>query len=194
MTNQTQPATAPHPEPTEAAAAHTQETADDAGIKETIGEYEVVYVPALELATATRRGLLVPEVVHTEDGPDAFEKCKAWARGGADPASPELIQAGRQLTKNEAVRLFESKFWEGMEAYDIALFQSFQERLCMPYGIYHAAVEESLGRPVMVHEYKPCPAIQEELLGLRPAPSLADILNLIPEEKRVVINLEGGQQ
>ena len=100
----------------------------------------------------------------------------------------DTIQADRQLTREEAIKLSESGFWEGMEAYDIALFQLFQGRLCMPIGVFKCALNEALGRPVYTHELAQPESLQAELLGVRPAPSLTEIVDLIPEEKRVVID------
>ena len=45
---------------------------------EKIGQYTINWEPALEFATVTIQGVLVLEVVHSEDGPDAFYKCEAW--------------------------------------------------------------------------------------------------------------------
>lgn len=103
--------------------------------------------------------------------------------------SNNLVQTEHQLTKEEATKLYESNFWEGMEPFDIALFQMFQDRLCLPFDVFHKAVEEALGRPVWTHEFAGRDGLKEELLGLRPAPSMQEIINLIPEEKRILIEL-----
>lgn len=44
------------------------------------GRYTVQFEPLLTLATVTIQGLLLPEVVHEEDGPDALARCEAWVR------------------------------------------------------------------------------------------------------------------
>ena len=46
--------------------------------REKIREFTINYEPGLEFATITK-GVLVPLVVHSEEGPQAFEKCKEWA-------------------------------------------------------------------------------------------------------------------
>ena len=60
--------------------------------------------------------------------------------------------------------------------------------LCMPFDVFHQAVEKTLGRPVYTHEFGlNYEGIKAELLDGADPPSLEDILNLIPEEKRVVV-------
>lgn len=57
------------------------------------------------------------------------------------------------LTEEQAIRLAETKFWETMTDHDIAKFQLFEDRLCMPFGVFHRAIEKALGRPVWTHEF-----------------------------------------
>ena len=47
-------------------------------IRETIERFTINYSPDLECATVTIQGILLPEVVHSEDDPDAVEKCRQW--------------------------------------------------------------------------------------------------------------------
>ena len=91
------------------------------------------------------------------------------------------------MTEEEAITLAESRFWESMQPEDIAMFQLWQPLLCMPFSVFHEAIEKTLKRPVWTHEFAQPDSLKEEMLGLRPAPSMEDILNLIPAEKRVLI-------
>jgi len=92
------------------------------------------------------------------------------------------------MTKEEAIKLAESGFWETMTDRERATFQLFEDRLCMPFGVFHAAIEKTLGRPVYTHEFGlDRVGLQRELLGDRPTPTIEDILNLIPADKRVVV-------
>ena len=94
------------------------------------------------------------------------------------------------MTKDEAVALFEGKFWEPMAAYDRAMFQLWEDRLCMPWGVFMEALGEALGRPVYTHELGlNRDGLKEELLGLRAAPTITEVLELIPVEQRVVVEL-----
>lgn len=58
----------------------------------------------------------------------------------------------RSIGKNEAVRLFESKWWENFNSRQIAVFQLFTRELCCEFGAFHGAVEAALGRPVWTHQ------------------------------------------
>lgn len=93
------------------------------------------------------------------------------------------------MTKEEAIALYESRFWESMQPEDIAMFQLWEELLCMPFGVFQEAVEKTLKRPVWTHEFtmSNVESLKQEMLGLRSAPSMEDIINLIPEDKRILI-------
>lgn len=93
------------------------------------------------------------------------------------------------MTKEEAVKLYESKFWEGMNHQERAEFQLFESRLCMPIGVFHEAIEKALDRPVWTHEFASSniESLRSEFLGDRPAPSFMDIVDLIPKEKRLIV-------
>jgi len=95
------------------------------------------------------------------------------------------------MTKDEAVALFDSKFWEPMSYRDRAVFQMFEGRLCMPFDVFHEAVEKSLGRPVFTHEFGlNHEGLQKELMGKAAAPTFEQIIELIPQEKRIVIAIQ----
>lgn len=91
-------------------------------------------------------------------------------------------------SKENAIAIYESGWWKGKSAREIAEFQLFTEELCCPFGVFHGAVEDVLSRPVWTHEFGlNLDGIISEFLGERPAPSFSDILNLIPEDKRLII-------
>jgi len=92
------------------------------------------------------------------------------------------------MTRYEAIKLYESKFWESLSLQKRAIFQMFEDRLCMPFDIFHEAVEKTLGRPVFTHEFGfNRDGLKKELLGEAPTPSFEDIINLIPEDKRHIV-------
>ena len=99
--------------------------------------------------------------------------------------SKEIIQ----VTKEQAIALFEGKFYEGMTKREIAEFQLFQDRLCMPFSVFNGAMEDALGRPVWTHEFAFRDEMTKEFLGEKAAPSFDDILNLIPANKRILITI-----
>jgi hypothetical protein len=93
-----------------------------------------------------------------------------------------------KITKENAIKLYESKFWEGMSFFERAKFQLLTDLLCMPFDIFHEAIEKALKRPVYTHEFGlNYGGLVRELLEGTPPPTLEEILNLIPVDKRVVV-------
>lgn len=94
------------------------------------------------------------------------------------------------MEKEEAVKLYNNKFWETMTYRERATFQLFESLLCMPFEIFHEAMEKSLKRPVYIHEFGfNIEGLRKELMGEQPAPTLQDILELIPKDKLIIIPL-----
>lgn len=92
------------------------------------------------------------------------------------------------MTKEEAIKLFKSEFWKDLSYKEIAIFQLFEDRLCMPFGIFHEAIEKTLNRPVFTHEFGlNREGLKKELLGESPSPTFEDIINLIPKNKRIAL-------
>ena len=92
------------------------------------------------------------------------------------------------MTKEEALKLIDAKWWVGKTYREIAEFQMAEERLCCPFDIFHEAVEKTLNRPVWTHEFGlDWEGLKKELYGERKPPCLLDILKLLPSEKTVVV-------
>ncbi len=93
------------------------------------------------------------------------------------------------MTEDQAKRLDESKFWENMSYRDKVTFQLFEDRLCMPFNVFLTALKESLGREVFLHELKSANIhnIEAEFLDGKNPPTPQEIIDLIPEEKRIII-------
>lgn len=92
------------------------------------------------------------------------------------------------MTKDEAIKLAESGFWKDMTHREIAMFQMFEEKLCMPFEVFHEAVEKTLRRPVYTHEFGiNYEGLKKELLGEARPPTLREIIEMIPKEKRIII-------
>lgn len=94
----------------------------------------------------------------------------------------------KQLTKEQAILFGENKMYKSMTHEEIVRFQLFQDKLCMPFSVFHEAVEKVLDRPVYTHEFA-YDGIKKEYLGEKEPPTFEEIVNLIPEEKRMIINL-----
>jgi hypothetical protein len=96
----------------------------------------------------------------------------------------------KEITKETAIKLVKTKFWEDMSYEQIARFQLFTDKLCMPFHIFHDAIEKALNRPVYTHEFGlSVDSLKKELLGEKPPPTLEEIVNLIPKEKRIVVEV-----
>lgn len=91
------------------------------------------------------------------------------------------------IGKERAIRLAKTNWWEGKSAKEIAVFQLFTEELCMPFDLFHKAIEEALGRPVYTHEFGSSGHLEAELLGEKPAPTTEDIIGMLPADKVVVV-------
>lgn len=94
-----------------------------------------------------------------------------------------------QLTREQAIAFAENKGYEGWTARQIAEFQLQQRKLCMPMDVFHKAINEALGRPVWTHEFANPELLIKELGGDRPAPTMQEIIEMIPAEKRIIIGL-----
>ena len=97
----------------------------------------------------------------------------------------------RRIGRTRAAALAQSGWWHGRTAREIAKFQLFTVELCMPFDVFHHAVEEALARPVWIHEFGfNVDALIQEFLGERDAPTLDEILGLLPPEKRQTVFVE----
>jgi hypothetical protein len=70
-----------------------------------------------------------------------------------------------QLNKEEAIMLSKTNFWEKLNYSDRFKFQLFQNRLCMPFDIFHEAAEKTLGRPIWTHEFADRDRLRNEFIG-----------------------------
>lgn len=70
-----------------------------------------------------------------------------------------------QLTREQAIAFAENKSYVGMTYRQIAEFQMEQDRLCMPFEVFHKALEQTLGRPVFTHELANRERLRKELFG-----------------------------
>jgi len=97
--------------------------------------------------------------------------------------------AENQLTKEQAIKMFESKVWMEWTAEQVVRFQLFQKLLCMDFSHFHRCIQEVLGRQVYTHEFAFRDELLKEYLGAKETPTFEDIINLIPEEKRLIIGI-----
>ena len=98
------------------------------------------------------------------------------------------------MTREEAEALAGADWWEHVTPQEAALFQMQEDRLCMSFSKFHELMEQALGRPVYTHEFGlNRDGLLAELKGDAEAPTLEEIINLIPKEKRLIV-LAPGQE
>lgn len=101
----------------------------------------------------------------------------------------------KQLTKEEAIRLAKNKEWEKWPDKVLVGFQLFQDKLCVDFSAFHAAIERVLERPVFTHEFGlNIDGLIAEFLGKSSAPSLEDVMDMIPKDKKVILIGKGGEE
>lgn len=95
----------------------------------------------------------------------------------------------QSIGREKAIALAKSGWWHGKPDREVAKFQLFTDELAMDFGDFQMALERALGRPVWTHELAMnFDGIAMELLGEKDAPSMQEIINLIPEDKRILVS------
>lgn len=73
----------------------------------------------------------------------------------------------RQVTKKHAIKLYDNKVLEGWELERKVEFQLNQKRLCMPFNLFHKAVQEYFKRPVYTHEFADQQSMLKEFYSIK---------------------------
>jgi hypothetical protein len=96
----------------------------------------------------------------------------------------------KQLTEKEAIEFGKSGVWKEWDDEQIVRLQLFQNLCCVGFTRYQNAMSKILDRPVYSHEFMASnrDSLMQEYLGTKPESTLDEIINLIPEEKRIIIN------
>ena len=101
-----------------------------------------------------------------------------------------MVTVRHSIGCEAAVKLGESKWWECVGNRAICQVQLFTVELCVPFDVFHHAVEQCLGRPVLTHEFgMNYDGIVKEFLGVCTAPTMREIIDVIPAEKRVLLSV-----
>ena len=106
-----------------------------------------------------------------------------------DLPSYKDIWAEKQVTKDEAIEIAQSNIWNEWSNEVIFAFGMFQQRLSFDFGKFQEATEKVLGRPVFTHEFAYRDLLIAEWLKKIPQANFSGIINLIPQEKRIVVEL-----
>lgn len=88
----------------------------------------------------------------------------------------------KQFTKKQAIAIFKSGDWKDWTEEEIVKTQLFQDRLCVPFDVFHKAIESVFDRSVWTHEFGlNRQGLIAEYLELFPSPTFQDILDLLPK-------------
>ena len=93
-----------------------------------------------------------------------------------------------KITRETAKAMYAAQWWKDLPARDVALAQLREPRLCMDMGDFQAAIEKALGRPVWTHELVHPEHLIAEMEGEKDAPSMEDILAMIPADKLLIVD------
>lgn len=91
-----------------------------------------------------------------------------------------------QFSTEQARAFGESNIWKDWVPEHIVGFQLYQDRLCIPFNVFHEAIEKVLKRPVWTHEFAFPENLRMELEGIRAKPTLQEIMDLIPKDKKIL--------
>lgn len=91
-----------------------------------------------------------------------------------------------QITRDQALSIYESEAWKDWPDDTIVGFQLFQDRLAVAFEVFHAAVGRVLGRAVFTHEFADAPSLRAEYRKEREPKTFGEILAMIPADKLIV--------
>lgn len=57
------------------------------------------------------------------------------------------------MNREQARAHFESDAWKSLSDYELVKLQLYEDRLCVPFSAFHAAIGRVLNRPVFTHEF-----------------------------------------
>lgn len=92
-----------------------------------------------------------------------------------------------QFTYEEALAYYNSGQWKNLTAQEITSMGLYQDRLCMPFDVILDAASNALNRPVYTHEFLNPQRLKDELAGVVGEPTLQEIIDLIPNEKLLIV-------
>ena len=93
-----------------------------------------------------------------------------------------------EFTAQDAIEFAEREGWKDMSYEQRAKFQMSHGLSCMPFDVFHEAVEKTLGRPVYTHEFGlNMDGLKAELFDGADPPTLEEIIAMTPEKKTIVV-------
>lgn len=95
----------------------------------------------------------------------------------------------KSIGREKAIELAGTEWWKRPDITPQQVFELTMQtvELCCEFSAFHQAAEAALGRPVWTHEFADMDSLWREYLGERRAPSMQEIIEKIPEAKRIVV-------
>jgi hypothetical protein len=93
------------------------------------------------------------------------------------------------IGKEKAIQLAKTEWWKTVTPLEAFLFQMQTKELCMDFGDFQGVAEQVLGRPVWTLEFANPSALMAELKGEITTPTMEEIINKLPIEKRIIITI-----
>ena len=92
------------------------------------------------------------------------------------------------MTEEQAIEFGKNEAWKDMTHTERAKFQMTVRLLCMPFAVFHEAMEKTLDRPVYIHEFGlNWHGLIAELFEGGEPPTMQEIVDMIPADKRVIV-------
>jgi hypothetical protein len=105
------------------------------------------------------------------------------------PHRREVTLTEPQLTREEAIEMFDSDKWKSMTDKELVELQLYQRKLCIPFDRFHEAITNVLDRPVYTHEFAWPEELQDEFEGKKPKSPPEEVFGYIDPSS--VIRFEG---
>jgi hypothetical protein len=96
----------------------------------------------------------------------------------------------KSIGREAAIKMAQSGWWKDLSPRQICKVQLFIKECCMPFREFTTALNEALGRPVYTHELADIQSIQLEYLGEKDAPTMEEIVGMLPAEKVIILGEE----
>ncbi len=102
----------------------------------------------------------------------------------------------KSIGREKAIELAETEWWKrpGVTPQQVFEFTMQTVELCCDFHAFHQAAEKALGRSVWTHEFAHLEGLWGEYLGERKAPTMQEIIDMIPEAKRILVVVDDGRQ
>ena len=91
-----------------------------------------------------------------------------------------------QITQEQAIELYEDRFYKDFSDEQIAIFQLYVEALCIDWSVFLRSLSKVLDREIYTHELAELEVIQEEFLrkiDREKAPSFEELIDMIDNKE-----------